>query len=500
MSYLFKSYLILSICLLAGLASAGNTITGGWDVTGNGASSMSGSSYSYSSAGDPSATMGITASSNLFGVGSTSDQRTGTNEVTINLGGFNLTVGFDGSVSSSLVLSSLGTSSVSSYVGSTATGQSTGNGSYEVYGSSDLFTDGYLNGQGSASAHASGSTSYDVLRSGTPSEAYGQVSGLSSLSLSGLYSSSMSSTGGVKNGLHAESGAKKAVDGTITSSSSAGISSKSATVNGAKAEASASGFSRSGAWDATMTGTKAKIDNEMSRSSVLGKTFSESKTLGINDAATAIAALESSAFKDNSSLTVSGGPATYATGSQNSNSAATLTGASVTGSYWGSMAMTNNAGIVAVQWGHLSNLTSGVRIYQPGVDALTFGKISQSGLYQIHGSSVYSEGNTSLDTLAEGTRGKNAFAGTLLGPTGSGTLATSDGYMQNTADFTGGLDHYSHIDSNNTTATTSNILGSANATALPNGNSGAVQYYTVNSGINPMIAWSRTVLSFSQAH
>lgn len=159
------SLLILSF-LIADVASGAVSVTGGWDVSGEGSGSTEGLSVVSNCGTDPSIQMGITHTSSVFGIGA--DQtvgRSGNLSISLPLGGYSLSVGFDGDVNSSLVLTSPGTGSVSSYVGATATAISTGhskagNDSYDLFGSADIKTSGYLYGMGSGTAIANGSSSY----------------------------------------------------------------------------------------------------------------------------------------------------------------------------------------------------------------------------------------------------------------------------------------------------------------------------------------------------
>ena len=168
-----RVYVLIYICslMILGQASAGTAeITGGWNVAGNGQQADSGVSHLTFSGSDPSITLGISADSSLYGPGSDSRTWTGSQNIDINIAGFRLSAGYDGKVDSNVILTSVGSASAAAFVGASAsglatghvpTGTGTGGDSYDMFGSSDITTEGFVSGQGTAAASASGSANYD---------------------------------------------------------------------------------------------------------------------------------------------------------------------------------------------------------------------------------------------------------------------------------------------------------------------------------------------------
>ena len=147
-------YIVLMTILLTGQVMGEAVVNGGWSITGNGDGSSQGANEISYTTGDPSATLGITSSSSVYGPGTFSRTLTGSHSLKIGLAGFNISLGYDGMVSSSVSLDSQGSASSSAYVGATAAGISTGNGTYDIFGAADLSTEGYLNGKGTIEASA----------------------------------------------------------------------------------------------------------------------------------------------------------------------------------------------------------------------------------------------------------------------------------------------------------------------------------------------------------
>ena len=230
----------LLINLLIGMAMGEAVVNGGWSITGNGDGSSQGANEVVYYAGDPSVTLGITASSSVYGPGTFSRTLTGSQSLGIALAGFEINLGYGGTVSSAVTLNSGGSASSSANVGATATGIATGNGTYDIFGSADLSTEGYLSGMGNVEASTDGSSNYDIKRTGTLSEVWGEASGKSSLRLQGLSPNAYASTGGSKNGLHMDSRATSSLGG-ATSSSKSQITSYASVINNARANVSSSG-------------------------------------------------------------------------------------------------------------------------------------------------------------------------------------------------------------------------------------------------------------------
>jgi hypothetical protein len=160
MNFRFLVGALLTCSLIAGQAYGLVTTNGGWDVAAEGASYSAGESFVVCAGGDPSITLGITSASSLYGAGSISDTKTGSHNATYSLGGYELAAGFDGTVSSSLLLEE-GSGFTSSTVIASVTGMSTGLGSYDLFGSADVLTEGYLYGVGLGESTAEGSARYD---------------------------------------------------------------------------------------------------------------------------------------------------------------------------------------------------------------------------------------------------------------------------------------------------------------------------------------------------
>jgi len=184
-------------------------ITGGWSAEVNGEGTSLGESTVSSCFGDPLVTLGITSTSSLYGVGNAIDQKTGSQSLVLPLGGYELSVAYEGVVSSSLTLTSSGSGSVTSTIGATASGVSTGEGSHDILGFADITTEGCLSGSGTGIASADGIAEYGVKTTGSASEVWGSVSGESTLNMVGLSSNSLTSSGGQPNGLHIESRSTK---------------------------------------------------------------------------------------------------------------------------------------------------------------------------------------------------------------------------------------------------------------------------------------------------
>lgn len=498
-------YRFLAVILIwFGLVCQGGAlteITGGWSAAVDGGGISQGESKVIGCSGDPFLTLGITSTSSLYGPGSVFDQKTGGQSLTIPLGGYELSAAYEGEVSSSLTLTSMGSGAVTSSIKSAASGISTGGESYDIFGSADIKTEGYLSGSGLGEAYSEGMAEYNVEKEGTPSEVWGRVLGKSSIKIEGLSERSYVSTGGKPNGLRTESRATRTINGEVKSASTSWMAADAAVINEGKANVTSSGTAQGGAWDSSFDGVKEQLSNENVASSVTGELTGYTEANGLLDASTVSAILKSEASKDKSGMGVTGGPATYAAATQSSNAPRTYSETWVRDSVWGSIA--TNGSQKTVQWGNLSDLGSGAHTYEAGSNALSFGKVLMYTDYLFEVDRVISRGNLSLDTYAEATKGKRAIAGTQLGPDGDGTLMSSDKVMENTAGFTGGLDHFSMVDAGKEpfpVAETRAILTRAFVSTIPGGSESLAQPFEVSTISDPNMAWSRTDGFYSQAH
>ena len=456
-----------------------------------------GSALVSSCGSDPSITLGITSTTSVFGTGTFSDSKTGSQSVQVAIGGYTLSAAYDGTVSSNGTLSSAGSTSSSAFVGASATGISMGGSSHDIFGSADITTEGYLSGTGTSGATAEGSASYGVIKIGTPSEVWGQISGKSSVKMEGQSSGSLASTGGTSNGLHTDSRATQDIGGAQSSSSISQITNYLSVINNAKATAVSEGVAQGGSWDPSSTMTKQRLTNENAASSVTGTLTGYVEANGLLDAADISSILQSEAIKDSSGLEVYGGSATYAAVTQSSTAARTYSETWVKDSIWGSVA--RGLGATAIQYGSLSDIGSGAHTYVADASALTFGKVLMNTDYTVQGTTKSSKGNMSLDTYAEASKGKTAFAGTLIGPLGKGNMSASDGTIRNSAYYIGGISpysdifHFSYIQAglNPPKAETHNIIGRMNVSS-PGGTELIIQPVKINTTQDPIVSWSRT--------
>jgi len=503
MRYRFLAVILIWFGLV-GQGGALTEITGGWNAAVDGGGTSYGESTLMGCSGDPLVTLGITSTSSLYGPGSIFDKKVGSQSLTLPLGGYELSVAYDGEVSSSLTLTSAGSGSMTGYIRSVAAGASTGEGSYDLSGSADIMTEGYLSGSGLGTASSEGMAEYGAKKAGTPSEAWGKVFGSSSLKIEGVASDSLVSTGGQPNGLHTESrSTKKTINGEVRASSSSWMAADAGVINEGKANVSTSGTAQGGSWDSNFVGIKEKLSNENVASSVTGDITGYTEANGHSDASRISSIMQSEATKDGRYMQVYGGPATYAAATQSSNAQRTYSETWIKNSIWGSVARDQSNQTTVVQWGNLSDLGSGAHTYEAGSNALSFGKILMTTSYQVQGGQAISSGNFSLDTYAEATKGKRAISGTQLGPEGDGTISSNDEFMQNTAGFTGGLDHFSMVDAGGDPfpiAETRAILTRAFVSTEPGGIESLAQPFRVTTIQDPNVAWSRTDGYYYQAH
>lgn len=486
--------------LIVGQAFALTEITGGWSAGGTGEFTSGGLGQASACAGsDPSITLGITSSSSISDGGSASNSKTGSQSVTITVGGYQLSVAYDGTVQTSI--DGQGTGAANSFIGSSATGLSTGGNSYDLFGSSDVSTDGYLYGIGLAQSSASGSASFGASKVGTPSEVWGQVSGSTTMRLEGDSSSAFVNTGGYQNGLHTESRARQTINGTQTliggqfvpgvqwTSSTSYQRAYASVVNQGKANVTTAGTAQGGAWGPGFKSTKSRLSNEDSASSAIGGLRGYIETNDNGDAADISTIVQAEASTQDG-FSAAGGTGTYASSTQSSSASRTYAEAFIDGSSWGSVARNLSTGKTAIEYGSLENQGSGAQSYESGSNALSFAVVDMAADYDP--TAARSTGHMRIDTYSEATSGKRATPGSIIDKTGNGTAFYTDGSMFNIAHFEGGLFHYSFTDPSIPTAETRAILTMASVDTFPKGNETLIQPFFVTTAQDPNVAWSRT--------
>jgi len=517
------SYIGVLIIMIAVQASADVAeIAGGWNAFGEGQQENLGTGYLERTGSDPSITLGITAASSLFGPGASSRSWIGEQKISLDLGGFQLEVEYDGEVDSSVELKSEGSASATAFVGASASGLSTGvipsgagGQSYDLFGWADTTTEGFISGQGTASASAKGLARYDAKIIGTYSEAWGQVEGSSSMILESGSSKGIVSTGGTANGLHAESRVTKTMREDISASATSQLTSYASVVNKGNADVYTSGKVNAGAWDPTFEGEKVKsldvsgTENVASSAKgTLGTLDRKAQTNGDQDTADISSILQSTATKEllssgELSLEASGGPASYATTSQVSSSTETFAQVWVRDALWGSLARSNN-NQQTLQWGEIDSLGSGA-ICNSTSSALSFSKIQMLSDYSFQDSKARATGNMTISTYAQATRNTSALGGAIISGNGTGDMVASDSLMTNGAGFTGGMDHISFVDSGRRStsggqgyAMTSNIATRIYAATDPKGTKGLSKPFQTDTSREPIFAWSSSEGYFDQ--
>ncbi len=510
---------------MAGQAMAATVeIEKGSDVSSEGQATSSGASYLQCSASDPSITFGIEASSYVFGPGKSSIHREGDQSLALNMAGFRLEAAYDGDVQSEVILNSLGSARSLAYVGVSAQGLSTGivptgtgGDSYDMLGSADIFTEGYVSGKGSASATASGSANYDVQKLASSAETWGRVDGSSTMKLVSGSSNGMVSTSGERNGLHAESRVTRNIREDISASAYGDLTSFASVANLGSASLKTQGTVISGSWDPTFSGTKVKTDavggNEnvaISAKGTLGTLDRITSTIKDGDAASVSAILQSAASKQLSSsgavtLSSSGGAATYAATSQSSSSTETFAQIWVRDASWGSIAGTIN-NQKALEWGQIHEVGSGAACYNPS-SALSFSKILMESSYSSKSGKASASGNMTLATFAQATKDTKSLAGSVISGDGRGDILSSDSKMSNGAGYTGGMDHISYVEADRVSATgaigyamTKNYATLIYATTDPKGEPGAFKYFQTDSTKDPIFAWSSSEAFYTQSY
>jgi len=481
----------------------------GWSITSQGLASSSGSSGISSALGDPTITLGVVSSSSLDGPGSINLARKGAISKDIGLGGFGLSASFDGNVNSEVILESAGTASAAAFVGTTATAIPTGAGSYEIYGTADVTTEGFLSGKGSAISGASGKASYGVTLQSEPSEVWGNVDGSSSTSLIGSSSDSLVGTGGQKNGLHSESRVLFNRRGEVSDSSTSSLSAYASALNSATAKVNVSGQARSGGWDQTVTQPKIRLGNENVASSASGTLNAAAIAPGSGDAADITGVVESSATRNTALYTglqtglyASGGPSSYASANQSSGSGETYSQVLIETPLWGSVA--RQPGGTALEWGSVQETGSGAITKESGASALSFAKIQLTTDLLENGGVTSSSGNLTIATSTEVTGKKKAVAGATANGVGTGDMWTDDGFMHNEAGYIGDaetpINHYSYVSSDDVIGHISNYAKNVFISNEPRGSSNLAKPYSINTQTDPMFAWSSTEGWYYQAH
>jgi len=507
-----KSLIVLCCLLLMAPAWGMTEMSGGWSVTSDNQASSCGTSdisSTTSAAGDPTITLGVASSSSLYGPGEVELTRTGAISKKISLGGFDLSVSFDGTVASDVILESDGTASAASFVGATVAGASTGDGSYEILGAADVNTEGFLSGKGSATSSASGTASYDASLTDGTSEVWGAVDGSSSTSLIGSSSDSLVSTGGNENGIHADSDVLYNRRSEVSDSSTSTLSAYASALNSATAGVTVSGQAMSGGWDPTMTESKTRLGNENVASSASGALEGTAIAPGSGDASDISAVVEATATRNSAlysglqtGLYVSGGSSSYASAVQSSDSVETYSQALIEDPLWGSVA--RQSGMTALEWGRVDTIGSGAIARESGAYALSFAKIELTTDLLENSGIVSSSGNITLATSTEVSGTKKAVAGAIAYGDGVGDMWTDDGYMHNAAGYLGDaeeyVDHYSYVSSEEVKGTISNIAKNAWISQEPGGTANLAKPFAINTSSDPMYAWSSTEGWYYQAH
>ena len=489
---------------------------GGWTVTGEGQTTNSGTSELGCSGSDPSITLGITSSSSVFGPGKSSRTWQGSQNLALNLAGFTLQASYDGKVDSSVILTSQGSASAAAFVGATASGISTGNvpaanggDSYDIFGSADITTEEFISGQGTTSATASGTASYDVQKLGTTSEAWGKVTGSSSTAFESGSANGIVSTSGTQNGLHADSRVTRSLQQDIDASATGQLTSYASIVNEGSADINTKGTVMSSAWDPTFVGTKVKTETQSGNENVaiqatgtLGTLDQEMSTKQDGDAASVSSILQAAATKKLTSsgkleLSASGGPATYAAVSQTSSSPETYAVVWARDALWGSIARSKD-NQVALEWGQIENMGSGAICNDPS-SALSFAKILMTTDYISEAGISIATGNMTISTYAQGARNTTALGGAAISGTGLGDIKASDNLMTNAAGYSGGMDHLSFVDGATKSATTKNIADFIYASTNPRGSPGVLKPFQTDSSVDPIFAWSSSEGFYTQS-
>ena len=342
-----------------------------------------------------------------------------------------------------------------------------------------------------------------------PSEVWGEVDGSSTTSLKGSSSNSIASTGGKENGIHAESRVLLNRRNEVSDSATSILSAYASALNSATAEVTVSGQALSGGWDTTATEPKTKLTNEIVASSASGILKGTTIAPGEGDASYASAIIESTATRNSalysglqSGLYVSGGPSSYASAVQSSDSVETYSQALIEDPLWGSVA--RQSGRTAIEWGQVATTGSGAISKEPGASAFSFAKIQLTTDLLEQGSVISSSGNMTLATSTEVSGTLKAVAGATISGEGSGDMSTADGIMVNSAGFVGDaetpINHFSYVSSEEVRGQIANVAKNAWISQGPSGTDILSKPFGIDSSSDPMFAWASTEGWYYQAH
>jgi len=327
--------------------------------------------------------------------------------------------------------------------------------------------------------------------------------------LTGSSADSLVSTSGKKNGIHAESRVLFNRRGEVSDSATSKLSAYASALNSAAANVIVSGQAMSGAWDPTATEPKTRLGNENVASSASATLSGKVIAPGSSDASDISANIESTATRNTALYTglqtglyVSGGPASYASAVQSSDSAETYSQALIKNPLWGSVA--RQSGRTALEWGSVDEIGSGAIAKESGANALSFAKIQLTTDLLEVGGVIKSSGNMTLATSTEVSGTKKAVAGAIAIGNGVGDMWTDDGYMHNSAGYTGDteqpINHYSYVSSEDIHGEIVNIAKTAFISQDPSGTASLAKPFSINTQTDPMIAWASTEGWYYQAH
>lgn len=505
---MFRSFMFLCCVLFVLPALAAVEMPGGWSISAEGGASSTGTSELSYVSSDPTITLAILSASSLYGPGSVSLLREGGIEKSISSGDFDISAGFDGRAESEVILESSGTAYAAAFVGATAAAIPTGDGSHEIFGVADVFTECNLVGKGSVEASASGKSSYRASVRSATSEVWGEVQGSSITSLTGSSADSLASTSGNKNGIHTESRVLSNRRGEISGSSISMLSAYGSAINSATAKADVTGTAMSGGWDPTSS-SRSRLSNENVASSAAGTLKGDARAPGSGDAASVIAMVESTAKRNTALYTgmplgiyASGGPSSYASSTQSSSSTETYAQALIENPLWGSVA--REPGRTALEWGRIETTGSGAISREQGAYALSFAKIQLTTDLLERSGTISSSGNITLATSTEISGSKKAVAGAIAHGNGYGDMWTDDGFMKNFASYTGDAEmlvhHYSYVSSEEIRGEISNIAKNIIMEQNPGGRASLAKPFAINTTSDPMYAWSSTEGWYYQEH
>jgi len=255
--------------------------------------------------------------------------------------------------------------------------------------------------------------------------------------------------------------------------------------------------------------TKTRLGNENVASSASATLSGKVIAPGSSDASDISANIESTATRNTALYTglqtglyVSGGPASYASAVQSSDSAETYSQALIKNPLWGSVA--RQSGRTALEWGSVDEIGSGAIAKESGANALSFAKIQLTTDLLEVGGVIKSSGNMTLATSTEVSGTKKAVAGAIAIGNGVGDMWTDDGYMHNSAGYTGDteqpINHYSYVSSEDIHGEIVNIAKTAFISQDPSGTASLAKPFSINTQTDPMIAWASTEGWYYQSH